>query len=101
MYFSKDSIGFDPVVYTYATVPNCPHEKENAFSNALRMVGRSWTFGRMTQEEKENCVKAFLWAEEQGLIVGDYARRWKTMQAIYNAFLTALGYYDNPVNWRG
>lgn len=78
-----------------------PREKENAFIKFICMCAQSWTFKRMTQEEKENCIKAFIWANEQGMITGSFEHRWKIMQAIYNAFLTALGFYENHADWRG
>ena len=101
MIFTKDFIDFDGTVYAFSDIYNLPREKENAFIKAICMYARSWTFARMTQEEKENCIKSFLWAEEQGMITGTFDHRWKIMQAIYNAYLTALGYYDNAIDWRG
>ena len=98
MLFTKEYFDMNGTVYHHAKVDRLPHEKENAFIIYLSMTCRSWTFDRMTQEEKERCVNAFLWSAEQGHIKGNFTARWDTMQAIYNAFLAALGY--SALGWR-
>ena len=99
MLFAKDYFDLGGTVYIYDRVDKLPRDKENALAHFLAMTCRSWTFGRMTQEEKERCINAFLWAAEQGHIKGNFQARWDTMQAIYYAFLNALGCHD-AFDWR-
>ena len=75
--------------------------KENAVTDYMNMIEHSWTYERMTKKEQENCMQSFVVANEQEQIIGSYDQRWKICHAIYNAFLTALDYYDNPGDWRG
>ena len=71
---------------------------KDAYTDFLTMIERSWTYGRMTDEEKRRCMEAFSWALEQGAIKGADKTRWMIMQAIYNAFLQGIGY--DPFHWR-
>lgn len=72
--------------------------KEHATHYFMRMVYNSWTYGRMTSKEQERLESAVVWAGDQGMIKGTFDQRWKILQAIYNAFLSGLG-YDGPT-WR-
>lgn len=74
--------------------------KENAFLHGLAMFCRSWTFEKLTVEEKEDCINCFLFAYQQGMIKGTFDERIRTMNAIYNGFLSALGYSRDPISWR-
>lgn len=101
MTFTKDYMDFGGSVYFHAKIDALPNTKENALLHYLAMTCRSWTFGRMTKKERERCVQTFLDSSRRGLIRGDFRARWNTMQAIYGAFLSALGYDDDPGDWRG
>lgn len=101
MTFTKEYFDLGGSVYFYEKVDKLPHTKENALVLHLAMTCRSWTFARMTHKEQENCIKSFLWAYHHGIIKGDFNTRWGTMQAIYTTFLSALGYDDDPMDWRG
>ena len=101
MKFTKEYFDLGGTVYFYEKVDKLPNTKENALVHYLAMTCRSWTFGRMTHRERENCVKTFLDSAECGLIKGDFLARWRTMNAMYSAFLCALGYDDDPGDWRG
>lgn len=73
-------------------------EKEFSVMDYVEMTRKSWTWGRMTDEERENCLYAFQWADEHSMI-GSYKQRWNTCHAIYTAFLAGLG-YTRGANWR-
>lgn len=92
MTFTDKYFDLGGTVYCYSRLKDLPRTKENALVHYLAMTCRSWTFARMTQEEKERCIFAFLWSSEQGHIKGSFSARWDTMQSIYHAFLSALGY---------
>ena len=91
MNFTKDYMDIGGSVYFYNRVDKLPRTKENAFLHGLAMFCRSWTFERLTEDEKINCVDSFLFALEQGMIKGTFHDRMQTMNAIYNAFLNGVG----------
>ena len=99
MTFTKDYFDLGGSVYFYSEVDKLPHTKENALLHHLAMDCRSWTFARLTQEEKESCVNAILWANRQGMIKGNFDARYEIMNAIYNAFLMGAG-YRGGCTWR-
>lgn len=101
MKFTKEYMDFGGSVYFFSDVDKLPDTKENALLRYLSMTCKSWTFGRMTKQERERCIKSFLDSNNRGFIKGDFHARWNTMHAIYAAFLSALGYEDNPGDWRG
>jgi len=72
--------------------------KETAHNDFGHMVMNSWTYNRMTEEEKDACLASILFAKNQGLLFGTYKQRWQQLDAIYHAFLLGLG-YSGP-NWR-
>lgn len=74
--------------------------KEDAAINYFEMVKHSWTYGRMTEEEQKEVVCALAEADCQGLLSGGYYQRWRQCEAIYNAFLFALGYRKEKHRWR-
>ena len=53
MTFTKDYFDLGGSVYFYSEVDKLPHTKENALLHHLSMDCQSWTFARLTQEEKE------------------------------------------------
>ena len=85
-------------VYYHENVDKLPRTKENALLRFCSMICRSWTFERMTQAEKERCISAFLKVEDFNALRGDYAARWCILQAVYDAFLSGLGYTGGK--WR-
>lgn len=98
MIFTKDYFDLGGSVYYYNTIDRLPRDKDNAFLHGLSMFCRSWTFGRMTDDERERCINSFLFANDQGMIKGTFTDRVQIMNAIYHAFLQGIGY--NNFNWR-
>lgn len=68
--------------------------KENAINNYITMTLASWTFDRMTDEEKKRCIESLKYAK----VAGAYNTRWEILHSIYYAFLLGLGYTGG--NWR-
>lgn len=66
--------------------------KENAYFDFVEIIEKSWTYNRLTEPEKENCLKAIKWAKEQCLLRGNYAARHDQLNALYHAFLLGVGY---------
>jgi len=100
MTFTKEYMDFGGSVYFYDKVDKLPHTKENAVLLYLSMICRSWTFDRMTEKEKENCVNVFLRSAEYGRIKGNFDARWNVLQLMYDSFLEALDYMSDPGDWR-
>lgn len=73
-------------------------DKENAINNFYEMIRHSWTYGKLTDEEKQQFDKTLKSVQMQEALKGTYQQRWKILQAIYMAFLNGCGY--NDFNWR-
>lgn len=73
--------------------------KENAFTDAVRNFKKSWTYARLTEDERKGLDNSFSFVEKQNLLCGTYTQRWRQMNAIYCAFLYGCG-YNNDMNWR-
>ena len=76
-------------------------DKTLALETFVKSMKESWTYGRMTDEEKAE-VEAVLRDEytlAETAIVGSFKQRWRVCNAIYHAYLMGLGYRNNP-NWR-
>lgn len=73
--------------------------KDNVFTDYLEMIKKSWTYDRMTQEEKDKIHYILLDYRTTENIKGTYQQRWQALNALYHAFLIGIG-YDN-FDWRG
>ena len=73
-------------------------EANTLYHDFLLSIFGSWTFQRMTEEEREKCLDALNWGASAGAVKGAKNARWLILQALYNAFLVGIG-YDGP-NWR-
>ena len=75
-------------------------DKENAWSDFRQMMIKSWTFNRLTDDEKIKAFDALRFANDYcKAITGSYRERWNTMNAVWFAFLLGVG-YDNSTDWR-
>lgn len=92
MIFTDKYIDFGGAVYYFEKADKMPHDKENALISFICMICRSWTFARLTESEKEDCINSLLFASEQKILKGTYNHRFMILHSIYNAFLSALGY---------
>ena len=70
----------------------------SAIKDFMDMIRKSWTYNKMTQEEKEKWDDIVYWNMEQGIIKGSYKQRNQIMNGLYHAYLAGLGYTDG--NWR-
>ena len=98
MTFTKNYIDFDGSVYTFENIEKLPGTKENALLQFIGITCKSWTFNRMTQAEKERCIDALCFPNEQGMLKGTFRNRRNMLQAVYNAYLSGLGYVGG--DWR-
>lgn len=67
--------------------------KEDAKAAYIDVVLHSWTYARMTEEEKQRCLTIF-----SDDIQGTYGQRCVAYANIYSAFLIGLGY--SGFDWR-
>lgn len=75
-------------------------EKVVILAQYRSMIIESWTFQRLTEEEKERLM-IFLSPENPQIREALKGRRghcWDILQAVYSSFLQALGY--KPIGWR-
>ena len=74
-------------------------KKENVLNDFILMIKESWTYARLTEEEKEKLLQILLDdVRIEKALKGAYNQRWAVLQAIYSTFLTAIGY--NGFEWR-
>ena len=67
--------------------------KESAKDEFIEMIILSWTWDRLTAEEK-----AAFFAVLPTVLHGTFRQRFETCQLIYTAYLAGLGY--RPIGWR-
>lgn len=72
--------------------------KENTIADFMSMIKKSWTYDKMTNNERGLFMDSVIWANEQNIIKGDYRTRWDILQGLYYTFLTAIGYSGSK--WR-
>lgn len=71
--------------------------KENVINDFQQMIYNSWTYGKMTPQEKHQWAEVLDHLKIVNVLKGTYNQRWETLQAIYHSFLLALNY---NCNWR-
>ena len=75
-------------------------DKELAVKEYLVMIKNSWTWLKLTAQEQTRFLKLFEHPSPMAVIKGNYEQRWEACEALYHTFLDALGYSENPINWR-
>jgi len=79
---------------------NQPKDKNLAQQDWLEMISHSWTWQKLTVEERAKFVALFAHPQSTAVMKGNYEQRYEACQALYYTFLAALGYADDPMNWR-
>jgi hypothetical protein len=73
--------------------------KENAYSDWFDMIFKSWTWEKLTDNERTVFVDQMdSWCNCRGLLIGTYKQRWEILNEMYHIYLLGVG-YDSP-NWR-
>ena len=73
--------------------------KENAYTDWFEMTFNSWTWAKLTDEEKERFTDSVgFWCNGSGSLKGDYRHRWDVLNELYYMYLLGLGY--KPIGWR-
>lgn len=73
-------------------------DKNEVFNNYFEMIKNSWTYNKLTNEEKEKLKDILTDSRILTDIKGSYNQRWSALNCIYFTFLKMLDY--NPLNWR-
>jgi hypothetical protein len=68
--------------------------KENATLDFIERIKESWTWARLTEQEKKRFEDSVIWSINQNVIVGTYKQRYHTLNALYHIFLQGVGYTD-------
>ena len=74
-------------------------EKEYAVKDFIKNIEQSWTYLRLTEDERKRFKKEINWCERQNIIKGNYLQRYHLMNGLYKMFLSGCG-YKGQVNWR-
>ena len=72
--------------------------KENIIEDYQQMVYKSWTYEKMTPQEKHQWAEVLDLLQITEALKGTYKQRWAILQAIYFSFIMGLGY--TGWNWR-
>jgi hypothetical protein len=73
-------------------------DKNLAKSNYLKSIEQSWTWAKLTQEERTKFLELLEHPCSAVVIKGTYNQRWEACDALYYTFLMGLGY--TPLEWR-
>lgn len=73
-------------------------KREQIKSDFLNMIFNSWTYARLTKEEKSRLIEVYNNTQTREAQKGTKAEQWEILQAIYTSFLNALNY--KPIGWR-
>ena len=73
-------------------------KKEIARDCFVEMIMKSWTFDKMTENERQRIIDFIYSKRTESCLKGTYKQRWEILQAIYNSFLMGLDY--KPIGWR-
>lgn len=75
-------------------------DKEQAVKDFVAMISDSWTWERLTFNERERFLDLLSTERFTKLrIIGTYKQRWEALQGYYEMFLEGCGY--KPTGWRG
>ena len=71
--------------------------KESAYVEFYDMIIKSWTWAKLTEDEKAACNNAFHFVLSQGVLKGTYQQRYMILHSVYNAFLDGCGFYRDGI----
>ena len=72
--------------------------KENAQADWTDMIIKSWTWEKLTREERKKFGDELNKETTKKIISGTYGQRWEILSALYSMFLEGCGY--NGGSWR-
>ena len=67
--------------------------KENAYNEWFTMIEQSWTWAKLTDEERGKFRESMdSWCNYRGLLRGTWKQRWEILNQMYHIYLEGLGY---------
>jgi hypothetical protein len=69
-------------------------DKESAMEKYMEIMKKSWTYSRLTEEERERLCEAI----RETKASGTFEKRFEMFHAVNYAFLLGVGY--SPIGWR-
>lgn len=73
-------------------------DKNKALDDYKEIIHQSWTYRKLTTEEKERLETTLNHESIKECLKGDYYQRIDILRTIYTAFLNGVGY--DGFNWR-
>lgn len=73
-------------------------KKEHTGREWLAKIMNSWTWARLTEEEKDLFIDDVLLVHDS-IVKGTARQRWSILNALYHTYLVGLGYRDT-MTWR-
>ncbi|MGN1326910.1 MAG: hypothetical protein ACI4VQ_02335 [Clostridia bacterium] len=73
-------------------------DKEKVKEKFWEMIKNSWTYSKLTKNEKTKFETILFSEQTENCMKGTYTQKWRILQAIYHSFLIALDY--KPIGWR-
>jgi len=64
----------------------------------LQMIYNSWTWDRLSKEERDRFIKLITSDHITMILKGTRSARWDILNGLYESFLIGVGY--TPVDWR-
>ena len=72
--------------------------KEELLKDFKDMIYASWTYKKLTGEEKARFNWALDYAMNLNILTNDNSKNWIMLSILYNTFLEGVGY--EPIGWR-
>ena len=72
--------------------------KEIAVNDFVNMIQASWTWKRLTNDERKRFMDLLILAQNRNDIKGTYEQRRNNLHLMYEAFLQGCKY--EPIGWR-
>ena len=72
--------------------------KENALTEWSSEIKKSWTWARLTEQERERFENCIFCEAFKKALRGKYLQRWEMMNRVYSVFLAGVG--CDSIDWR-
>ena len=79
---------------------NFEERRTQAFKQFWEITKQSWTYARFTDDEKKELISVIDFASLNLPKRATQEEMYKTFYCCYRAFLYALGYRKDPIDWR-
>ena len=73
-------------------------KKEKALEKYIEMIEKSWTYEKLTKNERLKLHELFNSIQCEIALKGNFKHRWDILQLLYRAYLDGLGYCG--ADWR-